>query len=355
MHLNYVLSCDEIDEKRMRERFSAGKVALFMHLYFMDLLDSSYVYASAMPEFADLYITTDSEDKKKQILRRFEGFPCGKMEVRVVPNRGRDVTALMIGLKDVIPKYEIACFFHDKKAGQVSPGSVGDSFGYKCSKNVLYNRAYVYRILQKFEEEPRLGLLSPPEPNHGVYFTTLGYEWCFNYEVTKKVAERLGLTVPMAEDKAPIAPFGSVFWFRVDALRILHEYPWKLEDFPDEPLPVNQTISHGVERIRPYVVQQEGYYPAFVMAEPYAEIEITNLRQYVKNYNTLLSKHQLLSGSQRDNLLRLDAVCQGKNVSTDILPWYMKLNSVCQKILPEDFYVFLLSMKRRIFGPHNLE
>ena len=375
LHLSYILPCSPVDEQEMRKQYeqgawktcgfeggeSAGKqvsqrrrVVLLMHLYFMDLLEESFHYASAVPEFADVYITTDSQEKKQAILERFKSLPCGHLEVRVVPNRGRDVSALMIGLKDVLPKYEIACFYHDKKAGQVKPATIGESFGYKCAKNVLYNRAYVYQVLKTFDEHPRLGLLSPPEPNHGVYFATVGNEWSGNYEIAAEVAERLGITVPMAENKPPVAPLGSVFWFRTDAMKGLHEYPWALEDFPEEPLPVNFTISHGIERIRPFVVQQAGYYPAYVMAEPFARIEFTNLRHFVQNYNSALMESGVVFSGQREVLIGLKAVCKGKKISDYGMPWYMKLNSKCKSLMPEALYTKLLRLKRQIFGPRNL-
>nr|WP_294667118.1 rhamnan synthesis F family protein [uncultured Blautia sp.] len=354
LHLSYILSCEDVNEEKMYTQYGKKKVALLMHLYFMDLLKSSFEYAQAVPEFTDIYITTNSEDNKKQILKKFKDLPCGKLEVRVVPNRGRDVSALLIGLKDVLPNYDIACFFHDKKAGQVTPGSVGESFGYKCSKNVLYNRAFVYRVLETFEKNPRLGLLSPPEPNHGQFFTSLGFEWCWNYTVTKQLAEKLNITVPMTENKAPVAPLGSVFWFRTKALEPIHKISWKYEDFPEEPLPVNETISHAIERLRPYAAQQAGYYPAMVMAEPFAEIEFTNLRHYVQNYNRILMKNGLLAGSQRQILANLDAVCQGRTADANKIPWYMKFNNVCRRAMPSSIYERLLRIKRLIFGPKNL-
>ena len=355
LHLNYILSCDKVnDEQKMKDHFSGTKAALLMHLYFTDLLEASYEYARSIPEFFDVYITTDSEEKRDAILEKFKDLSCGKLDVRVIPNRGRDVSSLLIGLKDVVPQYEIACFFHDKKAGQISPGSIGESFSYKCSKNVLYNKEYVYRILKTFEENPRLGLLSPPEPNHGEFFTTLGCEWSGNYEITKDLADRLGISVPMSEDKAPIAPLGSVFWFRVKAMEQLHKYAWKYEDFPEEPLAVNGTISHGLERLRPFVVQQAGYYPAFVMAEPYAEIEFTNLRHYVQNYNKTMKNGGVLEGTQKQILIWLKAVCKGKKAAFSGSPWYMRLNYQCKKMMPDSMYETLLRLKRQIFGPRDL-
>ena len=354
LHLSYILPCTEAGEAEVSHRDPGKKIALLMHLYFMDLLDSSYEYASAVPDFADIYITTDSEEHKTKIIERFKSIPCGKLEVRVIENRGRDVASILIGLQDVLPHYEIACFFHDKKAGQVTPGSVGDSFGYKCSKNVLYNSAFVYRVLETFSENPRLGLLVPPEPNHGIYFSTLGQEWSGNYDITKRLAEQLEVCVPMSEEKSPVAPLGSVFWFRTEALKRLHEFPWKYEDFPEEPLPVNGTISHAIERIRPYVAQQAGFYTAFVMAEPLANIEFTNLRQYVKNYNEILNRYELFQGTQRQVIENLSALCKHRGVLAFRGPWYMKINGYCKKIMPETLYRKLLTVKRRIFGPKEL-
>lgn len=357
LHLTYILPCTKINEEQMRTVCGKTKVALFMHLYFMDLLDSSFSYASAMPEFADIYITTDSEKKKRKIEEKFQHLPCGKLEIRVIENRGRDVSSLLVGLRDVLPDYDIGCFFHDKKSGYKTPGSVGESFGYKCAKNVLYNRDYVYRILETFEKNSRLGLLSPPEPNHGSYFQALGDAWAGNFEITKEVAEKLQITVPMAENKAPVAPLGSVFWFRIKALEPLHRHPWKYEDFPEEPLPINQTISHGIERVRPFAAQQAGYYPAFVMAEPFARIEFTNLRQYVKNYNELLDKNDILTATQRETLYRLEAACKGKTekqIKKEIEPWYMRMNDKCRNLMPNKIYRNLLYVKRRIFGPRDL-
>ena len=95
------------------------------------------------------------------------------------------MSSVLVGVKDVIMDYDYVCFVHDKKTAQLSPGSLGDSFGYKCWKNTLYNKEYVYNVLQTFEENERLGMLVPPAPNHGPFYRTLGDEWSCNYDVHK--------------------------------------------------------------------------------------------------------------------------------------------------------------------------
>lgn len=78
----------------------------------------------------------------------------------------------------------------------------------------------------------------------------------------------------------PIAPFGSVFWFRVKALAPLFDHGWKHEDFPPEPLPQDGTISHAIERIYPFVAQGAGYYPAQAMSADYAVARCDSMQAY---------------------------------------------------------------------------
>lgn len=353
LHLNYVLPVTCENREEIERKLEGKKTALFMHLYFMDILESSLRYASAMPAFSDVYITTNTKEKKELIEEKFSALACGHLEVRVIENRGRDVSGLLVGLRGIPEKYEYACFFHDKKAGQENPGSIGDSFGYKCSRNVLYNRDYVYQILNTFEENPQLGILSAPEPNHGPYFPTLGDEWHDNFEITKELADRLGLHVPMSPEKEPVAPFGSVFWYRTKALKKLQEYPWSYEDFPPEPLAIDHTISHAIERVRPFAAQDAGYYPAFVMTEEYARIEYTNLHQYVRNYNEMLRFNGQLVGTQKEILSSIDDFQNGK-YKIEETPLYMRFAAALQEMMPQKAYDSLIGVKRRIFGPHDL-
>lgn len=98
-----------------------------MHLYFPDLVEDSFQWASNVPKETDVYITTDTVEKKEAILKVFKNLPCNHLEVRVIVNRGRDVSSILVGVKDVIQNYDYACFVHDKKTAQAKPGSVGDS------------------------------------------------------------------------------------------------------------------------------------------------------------------------------------------------------------------------------------
>ena len=325
-----------------------------MHLYFPDLVEDSFQWASNVPKETDVYITTDTVEKKEAILKVFKNLPCNHLEVRVIVNRGRDVSSILVGVKDVIQNYDYACFVHDKKTAQAKPGSVGDSFGYKCWNNTLYNKEFVCNVLQTFEDNERLGILSPPEPNHGPFYQTLGNEWGCNFEKSREVADKLGITIPMSEDKEALAPYGTFFWFRPTALKVLFDHDWQYEEFPEEPNNFDGTILHAIERLYPICVQQAGYYPGLLMSDQYAAIEVTNLRYYVRELNrVMIDKGYMEYGLFNMVLQRLK---QGaKQVIALDGPSCMKFDSKMRKILPKWLYKFLIKIKRAIFGPHGLK
>ncbi len=293
MNLHYILSEYDADIKKTQKALTNHKTALIMHLYFEDLLQESLHYAEAMPETADIYITTDSEEKRAAIETVFAALKCNRLEVRVIKNRGRDVSSLLIGVRDVIMDYDLVCFVHDKKTAQVVPGTAGASFAYKCFENTLASRAYVENIMITFDQNPRLGLLTPPEPNHGPFFTTLGREWRGNYEQVKELAQELEIRVPIEEEKPPVAPYGTMFWFRPKAMLPLFRKEWSYEDFPPEPNETDNTILHAIERIYPFAVQESGYYPGIVMTQGFAGIEYGNLKYYVREYNEIMMQHHI--------------------------------------------------------------
>lgn len=295
LNLTYIIPKAEYDKELLEKQMKEYRVALVMHLYFPDLLEESYRYVSAMPEQADIYLTTDTEEKKQAIEKVFAKLPCNKLEIRVIENRGRDVSSLLVGVKDVIMQYDLVCFAHDKKTAQIVPGTIGASFAYKCFENTLSGRGFTANVIRTFVENPRMGILSPPEPNHSTFFTTLGNEWGPNYDVTRELADKLRLTVPISREVPPVAPYGTMFWFRPEAMKPLFDMDWKYEDFPEEPNQIDGTLLHAIERIYPYVVQESGFYPAIGMNDKFAAIEYTNLHYYLREYNKVFVENEIIA------------------------------------------------------------
>lgn len=245
----------------------------------------------SVPKNCDVFITTDKKQKAEKIHQKFveEGKDnWNKVTIITIPNRGRDVSALLVGTAPYIMNYDYVCFAHDKKVAQLDQGIKGYYFSEHCFENILGSKEYVENIIAKFDSEPFLGLLCPPPPHHSDYFVCFGCEWGYNYEITKKLYDELELKSPITKYKEPIAPFGTMFWFRTKAMKKLFDKKWKFNDFPREPNNVDGTILHAVERIYPFVVQDAGYFTAWCVTDDYAQTEINNLHYMLRNINSNL-------------------------------------------------------------------
>jgi lipopolysaccharide biosynthesis protein len=252
---------------------SNESVALCMHLYYEDLFDYCLNYAKSMPSNSHVFITTNNDAKKAEIERVFSELNCEKLEVRVIGNRGRDVSSLLIGIKDVLNDYDIICFAHDKKTSQFSPYIVGETFSYQCFENILASTHFVNNVIETFKANPRLGTLSPTIPFHGPMFSSMGRDWTLNYENTIALAKKHSITVDISEDKPPVSPLGTMFWLRGKALLSLCDDDMAYDDFPPEPNNTNGTVLHAYERLYPYAAQQAGYFAGQVMVDSYATLQ----------------------------------------------------------------------------------
>lgn len=283
MQLNYILPTYKVENKGFK-----SKVALFLHIYYEDKIEYCKNYAASMPNYADIYISTSSQENADKIKSAFNNIGRD-ITVIVIENRGRDVSALLIGFKEYMSKYDYICFAHDKKSHYDRPYMIGESFSYQCFENVLANKFFVENIITTFDENPRLGLLVPPTPCHGTYYSLIGLEWQNNFQLTKEKAEEWGISVDIDNKKAPIAPFGTNFWFRKDALKLLINLNLEYADFPEEPTKERDgNIMHVIERMYPFAAQQAGFYTGWVMSDNFAKMEVTNLYKMLRDVNQTL-------------------------------------------------------------------
>ena len=342
MQLNYILPKQGSVPVPAGER-PRSRIALLLHIYFADQIAWCRRYAGSMPPDADIYVSTDTESKRQQILQQFKTLQCNRLEVNLIENRGRDVSALLIGGKAIVGQYDYVCFAHDKKSAQATPRIIGQSFAYKCFENVLGSRDYVDNIIRTFDDNPRLGLLAPPLPNHSVYFYTLGHEWADNFANTVQLARILGLQVNLDAARPPVAPLGGMFWFRAPALERLFAHPWQFADFPAEPsTEIDGNIMHAVERIFPFVAQAAGYYTGCVLTDQFAKLEITNLSYMLRDIHQEFFRNYPIH--DRRHLLSLIGSAGWSKRSSAA---YFALKDRMRRILPGRVWRFLKRMKQR--------
>lgn len=293
LQLNYVLPIQENDESKQANVYKNKKVALIFHAYFKDLANSTYHYINSMPKESDIYITTDTEEKKTFFENVFEGHKFNKLEVILIKNRGRDVSALLVGCKNFVMNYDYVCFAHDKKVSQLRYLSIGAAFAYQCLENILGTEGYVKNIITLFENNPRLGIIMPPPPIHSDYFFTLTNGWSKNYQGVKLLCDKLNINIPIDENISPISPLGTMFWFKPKGMKKLFDYNWTYEDFPKEPNKLDGSLLHIIERIYSLVEQDAGYYAAWCLNEKFSSIMVTNLNHMLSGVLSGLTKNDI--------------------------------------------------------------
>jgi lipopolysaccharide biosynthesis protein len=60
-----------------------------------------------------------------------------------------------------------------------------------------------------------------------------------------------------------------MFWARPQALKPLIDLGLTWDDYPDEPLPIDGTLLHALERLLPFSAAQSGYSYALTYVETF--------------------------------------------------------------------------------------
>lgn len=287
----------------------ASSTLIIMHLYYEDLVEWCMQYARQFPAEVDFLITTNNPALPEKIEAAARDLRCHFLGVRQTPARGRDIAALVLHCRDLISQYPYVCFVHDKKtSSNLGSYKVGASFRDLLFENLVASEAYIRNVIHLFEENPTLGLVSAPAPYNGRYMNAYQNFWNGNYKRTTRLLDTLQIHVPLDEQKAPYI-LGTAFWFRSTALTPLFAHPFTLEDFPEEPLPPDNSFSHAMERVFPYVAQSRGYYSAWIMTPEYASVEVENLSSLFRTHKQAAIYEGIFYGS-KELLHAADIACR---------------------------------------------
>lgn len=287
-----------------KRTWSFGRVAVFIHAFYSDMMPEFWQLTQRLPCPVHLFLTTASDRERAAI----EAFLSGKgldgqdFTVRVVEqNRGRDMSSLFITWRDVVLEggYEVALRLHSKRTPQVSR-QVGESFKEHLFENLAAAPGYVANLLDRLEAEPDIGLVIPPVIHIG--FATLGHSWFSNHSKVRNLLDAMGLDEVPLDDSTPVAPYGTMFWFRPEALRPLFERRWRWDEYNAEPHHVDGGLAHVQERLIGYVAQGRGYRVYTVMTPRLAA------RYYAKlEYKAQRLSAALISGNIRHQVRQLES------------------------------------------------
>ncbi|MDF2560603.1 MAG: hypothetical protein K0R99_2049 [Microbacterium sp.] len=254
------------------------RIAALLHIFYVEMTDEMLDLVDALPGAYDLFVTTPDADRAAAIAALIDQRPReGRaVEVRVVENAGRDQSAFLIGCRDVVlgGGYDLIVKLHSKKTPQ-DGFNVGRHFKAQQFGNLLPSPGYAANILAMFQKEPGLGLIYPPMIHLG--YPTMGRGWWSNKSGFEEYCRELGIRVPL-DEISPLAPYGSMYIARPEALRLLVEHPWTYDEFGGAEAYRDGGLAHVLERMPSYAAAELGYHTRTASTPEYMSISHTSMQ-----------------------------------------------------------------------------
>ena len=279
-------------------QYDAG---VLIHLHYVENIEEHFNYIENIPDTIDVMITS-SEASVLEILSKHYKYKTNISVIRK-ENRGRDISALLVAGRDFVQKHKYICFVHDKKSSRRIFDEDVRLWNRNLWENMIGSERYIEQVLLSFEQNEKLGLMLPPEPIGRAIGAWYISSWGRNFENTLQLARTLDLKADIQENYPPIS-IGTVFWAKTDALKKLLEKEWRYDDFPEEPMATDGTISHAIERILPYVAQDAGYESCMCMTDEYAETLLSYAQDYMFQMSDLIGRYIGGSSIRRIQYLR---------------------------------------------------
>ncbi len=252
-----------------------GEIAIHLHVFYPDLAGELAGYLKNMPFPYDLYISVTTQQALEICQRLFANLPlCRKMDIRLVPNRGRDLAPMFCTFSTELSRYNYIAHLHTKKSLYNRGATEGWREYLYC--NLLGSQERVRKIFRLMQGIPPYGIVYPQNYALLPYWANT---WLANRDLGKTWCIRLGIyDIPRGYFDYPV---GSMFWARGDALAPLFEAGIRLEDFPEESGQTDGTLAHTIERLLVLCSLKQGMRPAIIRDEERPSWSAWRFDQYV--------------------------------------------------------------------------
>lgn len=278
------------------------KVAVSLHIFYADYIEKFAKALERFPIKVDVFITLtrpELEEKAKLVFSKVKKIK--NINLRIVPNRGRNFGPFLVEYSADFKKYDLFCHLHSKKS--LYSGREQTQWADYLTEYLLRDSSVITRILNAFIENKELGIYYPTTfwmmPSWVNHIT-------MNKSYLKKWQEELG--VSECSDFISY-PAGGMFWVRPEAINQILDREYVYEDFPEEPLLNDGSMLHALERVLGLLAEHNGYkqffyYPTsgqFTSDKSYISLEYQKSLEGMLPY---LSEFTHLSFDVFDTLVR---------------------------------------------------
>jgi glycosyltransferase involved in cell wall biosynthesis len=226
------------------------RTAVHGHFFYPELYANFLSKISVNENHCDLLLSTCSDANVRLLRRATANYNRGEVIIKVVPNRGRDIGAMLTAFPNEIRSYDVVGHFHSKRSFHLPDPTIGERWREFLWQNLLGGYyPMMDTILNRFAKDESIGLIFADDPHLS--------DWDFNRQISEDLARTMGIEMPL-----PLYldfPIGTMFWARSRALEPLFNLELNWDDYPVEPAPSDGTILHAIERLLPLVASHAGY------------------------------------------------------------------------------------------------
>ncbi|WP_372370690.1 rhamnan synthesis F family protein [Candidatus Uabimicrobium sp. HlEnr_7] len=223
-------------------------IAIHIHMYYPEFSNELCNYLNDLDYPLDIFISTTTEKNITTIGSIFEKYSKGSVDIECVPNQGRNISAFLL-MEKRYKNYDYIGHVHTKKSQDLTTQS-SDAWRNFLFQHLLSKDAFAF-TLSLFADNEKLGLLFPEDPRLPGWSSLANKNLAL--ELLKKIDHHL--TLPQHIE----FPIGAMFWARRKALEPLFDLKLQPQDFPEEPLGIDGTLAHAIERLFPYLCEISGF------------------------------------------------------------------------------------------------
>ena len=252
--LGYLSSLDDhIDILDIRTKdhssiFDKCNIAIYLHIHYPESLHEFLDYIAALPSSINLVITTTTIKSKEMIIELLrQSCLIERLDLCHVyyANRGRDIGAF-IDIYEELIKYDIVCKLHAKKSPHL--GGFGESWFRYLVQSTIGNLSAVENIANILFHSEEIGILAPT-----CFEGTNNCDWASNFDISQSISDQIFESKLDIDREMLRYPSATVFWFKPKALNHQQFRSIQPEFFPEEPIPIDGTSAHSLERLIPYI------------------------------------------------------------------------------------------------------
>lgn len=239
--------------------FQKKNILIHLHAYYLDLLPKFINKLKKFPYPFCLEITSSFSDiqKYESFIKKSLSGNLKSLSIKICENKGRDVAPWLVEIDPYTEGYDVVGHFHLKKS--IFDEKRGSRW-FDSLLNDILAPDQVLKVMTAFNDDPLLGIVIP-RPYEEILSVWNEHRVAvigLNENILTKLLSKMGYQGAITRHDLFFS-VGTMYWYRPQSLSPLRQLKLSYKDFEDEPIPMDGTLAHAIERLPGLLCKITGY------------------------------------------------------------------------------------------------